>query len=338
MGILLQFLREYSWVLYIVSALGFMYFILVGVTSMRDLSKAVFGMERSSVNARAGSAWVRAALCLVVAAGVYIASNVAGAQSPAAQVTNIIANIAPTPASGIVRLPTSVPTADFRTGQNAAAAPVITPTFIIQPVKPQAAAAEATPFPETPTASGAPAAVAATPTQVVLPTLPAITLVPTSALINAALPTAAPVATPPPRTTTTNTTAAPTLEIIRVPPTATSPPKPTAAPVIALPPPDCADPFTVGILSPQHGQSVGMQFAVTGNAGIDPNGGYAKLEVLLANGGWGFLARIDVPTKEGPLGNVNLSALGSGIHQIRLMTVDKTQHENLYCRISLLVK
>ena len=336
MAILLQFLRTYSWVLYILSALGFMYFILVGVTSMRDLNKAVFGMERSNVNARAGSAWVRAVLCLLVAGGVFVASNLVGAQSPAAQVTNIIANIAPTPASGIVRLPTSVPTADFRAGQNAAAAPVITPTFIIQPVKPQAAAAEATPFPETPTASGATAAVAATPTQVVLPTLPAITLVPTSALINAALPTAAPVATATPRTT--NTTAVPTLEIIRVPPTATSPPPPTAAPAVALPPPDCADPLTVGITSPQHGQSVGIQFAVTGNAGIDPNGGYAKLEVLLANGGWGFLARIDLPTRDGPLGNVNLSALGTGIHQIRLMTVDRTQHESLYCRISLLVK
>ena len=82
---------------------------------------------------------------------------------------------------------------------------------------------------------------------------------------------------------------------------------------------------------------MGMQFAVTGNAGIDPNGGYAKLEVLLANGGWGFLARIDVPTKDGPLGNVNLSALGPGIHQIRLMTVDKNQRESIYCRISIRV-
>jgi hypothetical protein len=336
MGILLQFLREYSWVLYIVSALGFMYFVLVGVTSMRDMNRAVFGMERSSVNARAGSAWVRAVLCLVLAGAVFVASNLIGAQSAATQVNNIIANVAPTPAAGIVLLPTSVPTADFLAGQNAAAAPVITPTFIIQPAKPQAAAAEATPFPETPTADSA-SVVVGTPTQAVLPTLPSITLVPTSAVINAALPTAAPVATATPRTNANSTNAVPTLEIIRVPPTATPRPQPTAEPVAALPPPDCADPYTVGITSPQHGQNVNMQFAVTGNAGIDPNGGYAKLEVLLANGGWGFLARIDVPTKEGSLGNVNLSALGPGVHQIRLMTVDHNQRENIYCRISIRV-
>lgn len=334
MGILLQFLREYNWVLYIVSALGFMYFILVGVTSMRDLNKAVFGMERSSVTARAGSAWVRAALCLVLAGAVFVASNLVGATPAATQVNRIIANVAPTPAAGIVLVPTSVPTADFLAGQNDATTPVITPTFVIQAARPQAAAAEATVFPETPTAIGATAAAEA-PTPVALPTLPIITLVPTSAsvVINAVLPTAAPVAT----SRSGNATAAPTLEIIRVPPTRTPIPQPTAASVAALPPPDCADPFTVGILSPQHGQSVNLQFAVSGNAGIDPNGGYAKLEVLLSNGGWGFLARIDVPTKEGSLGNVNLSALGPGIHQIRLMTVDKNQRESLYCRISLRV-
>ena len=198
MAILLTFLREYSWVLYIVSALGFIYFIFVGVTSMRDLNKAVFGMERSNVNARAGSAWVRAFLCLALAGVVFVASNLIGAQSAATQVNNIIANVAPTPAAGIVLLPTSVPTADFLAGQNAAAAPVITPTFIIQPAKPQAAAAEATPFPETPTASSA-LPVVETPTQAALPTLPSITLVPTSAVLNAALPTAAPVATATPR-------------------------------------------------------------------------------------------------------------------------------------------
>jgi hypothetical protein len=334
MAILLQFLREYSWVLYIVSALGFVYFILVGITSVRDLNKAVFGMERSSVSARAGSAWVRAALCLGLAGLVFVASNLVGAQSAATQVTNIIANVAPTPVAGIVFRPTSVPTADFLAGQNDASAPVITPTFIIQSAQPQAAAAEATPFPETPTAVNATAAVVQTPTQVVLPTLPIVTLVPTTVLVNASLPTAAPVASPTPRS---NTAAVPTLEIIRVPPTRTPLPQSTAAPAIALPPPDCADPYTVGILSPQHGQSVGFQFSVAGNAGIDPNGGYAKLEVLLPNGGWGFLARIDVPTKEGALGNVNLSALGAGVHQIRLMTVDKNQRESLYCRISLRV-
>ena len=103
-----------------------------------------------------------------------------------------------------------------------------------------------------------------------------------------------------------------------------------------MPTADCADPLTVGIVSPQNGQTVSGQLAITGNAGIDPAGGYAKLEVLQPSG-WGFISRIDSPIKDGLLGSINTAALGQGVHRIRLMRVDKNQREDLLCAISILV-
>ena len=346
MEIIPSLLRDYGWAIYIAAALGCVYFIIVGLTSMRDLNKAVFGLERSSVSARAGSAWVRAALCIVVGIGVYFASNMLGAAPTRVRITSIINATATMPA-GVVIVPTSGPTADFL-------APVITPTFVIQSAKPEAAAAEATPVQDTPTANTLTEVGAVTPK-----TTPAIA---TSTPVPG-LPTAAPLvtesSTPPNAATAIAGTAAArsatplptrainitaTLTAVASQPTPRPTLPPTDTPIPATPtfaPPDvptadCADPLTVGIVSPQNGQTVSGQLAITGNAGIDPAGGYAKLEVLQPSG-WGFISRIDSPIKDGLLGSINTAALGQGVHRIRLMRVDKNQREDLLCAISILV-
>jgi len=344
MDIIPSLIRDYGWAIYIAAALGCVYFIIVGLTSMRDLNKAVFGLERSSVSARAGSAWVRAALCIVIGIGVYIASNMMGAAPTRVRITSIINATATVPA-GVVLVPTSGPTADFL-------APVITPTFVIQSAKPQAAAAEATAVPETPApnlltevsavipGSSATAAVIATSTPV--PGLPtAAPLVTASNTPNAATSiagTASSRSTPTPRALsgTPSATSIPVTPFPTLPPTDTPIPESPTPAMAAVPAADCADPLTVGISTPQNGQTVSGQLAILGNAGIDPVGGYAKLEVLLPTG-WGFINKIDNPVKDGTLGSLNTSALGQGVHRIRLMRVDKNQREDLLCAISILV-
>jgi hypothetical protein len=350
MRLLPQLLREYGWIIYIASALGFIYFIIVGINSLRDLSRAVFGLERSTVSARASSAWLRAMLCAALAALVYFGTSWLGAPTAARQITRII-NVTRTPVAGIVFVPTSVPTADFLPPT-----PAITPTFVIQSAPtttPLLVGAEATAVLETPTPIDLPTLTPEpSPTLPPPPTLPAVTLAPTTIII-AALPTAAPVATATPRSSSTTAPAAASaattttgtlgqLPTVVVPtrrplPTATTAPtafvQPTSEPIPAA---DCADPYTMGIISPQNGQQVAGQISVAGNAGFDPNGGYAKLEVLLPEG-WGFLNRIDVPTKEGPLGVLNVSVLGVGWHKIRVIAIDKSQRENKYCLINIRV-
>lgn len=362
MDIIPSLLRDYGWAIYIAAALGFVYFVIVGLTSMRDLNKAVFGLERSSVSARASSAWVRAAMCIVVGIAVYIASNMVGAAPTRVRITSII-NATSTVPAAVVLVPTSGPTADFL-------APAITPTFVIQSAQPQAAAAEATDILETPgvgtpgagtPGAGTPSANASnlidigavtpakTPavveTSTSVPGLPTAAQIPTDASTSAAASrttagTAAGTASPTSRIATA--VASPTVATPQPSPLPTLPP--TGTPIPETPTParpempaaDCADPYTVGISAPQNGQTVSGQVAVIGNAGIDPAGGYAKLEVLLSTG-WGFISKIDNPIKDGQLGSLNTAALGQGVHRIRLTRVDKNQREDLLCAISIFV-
>jgi len=364
MDVIAQQIRQFSPVLYIACAIGFITFAFVGITSLRDYRKAVFRMERSSVGARVTGAWVRAVMCAMVGLGIYF---ITAASSPVSVSSrrNIVATIVPTSTKPGLILPTSLPTADYSNPN-----PVITPTFVIgnQDATPSVALVS-----DVVTDSVALTDTAMTPSPAPEPTLqpPVITVAPESttaaqstaiqtavaqnapAVAAAAMAQPSPTVTPrtPTRAPTTTTAAtsaailvtntpaqAPTVVPLQPQATAIPTAAPAAAPVVdsGLLPPDCADPGTVGILSPSQGDTISGKRAVTGNAGFPNDGSYAKLEIMpQEGGGWRFLSKIDVGVREGQLGAVDPSYYTPGPYFLRLLIVDKDGHEIRICRVSV---
>ena len=123
MEIIPQLISRYSIVLYAVCGIACAYFLLTGVASLRELRRAVFRLERNAVVSRTISALLKAALCLLGAAGIYGISTMA----PAPAENSLLGEATSTP-SGIV-IPTSMPTAVITSGQ-ALAGMSVTPTIV----------------------------------------------------------------------------------------------------------------------------------------------------------------------------------------------------------------
>lgn len=369
MDVIAQQIRQFSPVLYIACAIGFITFAFVGITSLRDYRKAVFRMERSSVGARVTGAWVRAVMCAMVGLGIYFITAASGPVAVSSR-RNIVATIVSTPTKPGLILPTSLPTADYSNPN-----PVITPTFVIgnqdatpsvslvSDVVTDSAALSATDTAITP--SPAPAPTDLPPVVTVAPeatTAAQSTAIQTAVAQNAPAVAAAvmaqssPTGIPrtPTRAPTTPTVAAtsavilvtntPAQEptIVPIQPQAATP-IPTAAPAAAPPvadsgllPPDCADPGTVGIIGPSQGETISGKRLITGNAGFPNDGSYAKLEVMpQEGGGWSFLSKLSVGVREGQLGAIDSVYYAPGPYFLRLLIVDKDGHEIHLCRISV---
>ena len=365
MDVIAQQIRQFSPVLYIACAIGFITFAFVGITSLRDYRKAVFRMERSSVGARVTGAWVRAVMCAIVGLGIYFITTATSPVSVSSR-RSIAATIAPTPTKPGLILPTSLPTADYSNPN-----PVITPTFVIgnQDATPVVALVS-----DVVTTDVTLSDTAIVPSPAPEPTLqsPVITVAPeaTTAAQSTAIQTAVaqnapavaaagmtlPTSTTIPRTPTRAPTTVATSAAIFPSNTPASVPTivplqsaataiPTAAPAAAAPaadsgllPPDCGDPGTVGISSPGQGETISSKRAVTGNAGFPNDGSYAKLEIMpQEGGGWRFLGKIDVGVREGQLGAIDPAYFAPGPYFLRLLIVDKDGHEIRICRVSVRV-
>jgi hypothetical protein len=106
---LLRLIRDYNLVLYAVCLIAFAYFAFTALAALRDLRRATFKLERQTVAGRATASWLRAALCIVAAFVVNLASGMA----PATPAASASPGIQPTKAGPVVIVPTSVPTANL---------------------------------------------------------------------------------------------------------------------------------------------------------------------------------------------------------------------------------
>lgn len=180
--------------------------------------------------------------------------------------------------------------------------------------------------PADPAAGTAPPTTAPVPTRSAEPAptgTPLAQPLPTPTLRATVAPTATPAPARPPGPTPTR-------------PAATPVPTPTQARAVSLPAPDCADPGTVGILSPTHGETVSSRRSIIANAGVLP-GEFVKFEVLNDAGTWAFLGRTDTGIRNGAIAQFDPAQFPSGPRQIRLMLVDRDQHEAKLCRIAIVI-
>lgn len=122
MEIIPQLISRYSVVLYAVCAIACAYFILTGFASLRELRRALFKLERNAVVQRAISALLKAVLCVIIAAGVYLVASLA----PPSRAEDLLGAVTSTPNN--VGLATPMPTAVITAGQ-ALASESFTPTI-----------------------------------------------------------------------------------------------------------------------------------------------------------------------------------------------------------------
>jgi hypothetical protein len=305
MEIIPQLIRDYSVVLYAVCGIACAYFVFAGVASLRELKRAVFRLERSAVMSRAIGAWLKALLCVLAAAAIFLVSSI----SPARTAGSLLDNATVTPGSLVP--PTSVPTAEISAQQIAQAA-AITDDLALSAVPPVsitvvfAAAVTATPG-ETATPAADSTSPAPAPT-------PAPTLAPTTE------PLPSPEITPSP--------------------TPTPEPTPTAqaaggAAVIAV---DCSSP-EAQLISPAAGETVaGGIRAIRGTALVE-GGGFYKLEILMPNTGvWSFVGRGEAPVQNGDLvAAFNFAELAPGNYPLRLVIIRPDSNIGAMCLISFAV-
>jgi hypothetical protein len=299
MEIIPQLIRNYSVVLYAVCGIACAYFVFAGVASLHELKRAVFRLERSAVMSRAIGAWLKALLCVLAAAAIFLVSSI----SPARTDGSLLSNATVTP--GNLVPPTSVPTAEISAQQIAQAA-AITDDLALSTAPPVsitvvfATAATATP--------GETASPSPTPTPTPTP---------------AGGPTPSPEPTP-----------EPTLE-----PTPTPEPTPTdrAAGVGAVIAVDCSSP-EAQLTSPAAGETVGGMRAIRGTALVE-GGGFYKLEILMPNTGvWSFMGQGNATVQNGDLvAAFNFAELAPGNYPLRLVIIRPDSNIGAMCLIFIAV-
>ena len=124
MEIVPQLISRYSIVLYAVCGIACAYFVLTGVASLRELRRAVFRLERNTVVSRAMGALLKAVLCLIIGAGIYL---VAGLQTGKPVSSSLLSDVTTTPVDLI--MPTSMATAVITPGQVMASATMASAGF-----------------------------------------------------------------------------------------------------------------------------------------------------------------------------------------------------------------
>lgn len=305
MEVVLRLLSELRFVLIAVCGICCAAFIFTGLGSLRELRRAVFRLERSAIVGRAISAWLKAGLCVVIGAAIWMLTGAPPQPTVSAAANPLSAT--PTPTTSLVE-PTAIPTADLSSAQAVvatSAAPVeVTPAAAIT------ASTEAAPT----TAAGE----AASPTSAVAgeaasPTPAAIAAVATEA------PAAAPTAPPP----TATATPAPEL-----PATA------TATEQLIF---DCPNP-EVQITSPGLGETVSGAYNVRGTARFPNGSGKFRVDILRPNiEGWAFLWENHNEITDGVLmPSFNSGLFPPGTYVLRISIVDGAgQETGISCRVSI---
>jgi cytoskeletal protein RodZ len=319
MEVILRLLSELRFVLIAICGICCAAFLFAGLGSLRDLRRAVFRLERSAILGRVFSSWLKAGLCIVIAAGIWAVTSITPRSTVVASDNPL--SITPTVAISTAE-PTALPTADLSSAPIAmTAAPTDVAVAALAPtVDPNLAAAAAQPVTTTLAADAAGAAGAAA----ALPTLPpaappAATAVPTQPIALAS-PTPAPTTVP---------TSAPTEAPFAAP---------AAAPAAAAPESffmDCPSP-DVQITSPVAGENVSGAYVVRGTAGFQVGGKY-KVEILRPNiEGWAFLWENHNSIQNGVLmPNLNSGLFPPGVYVLRVSLVDAAgQETGIACRVA----
>ncbi len=299
MEIIPQLIRNYSVVLYAVCGIACAYFVFAGVASLRELKRAVFRLERSAVMSRAIGAWLKALLCVLAAAAIFLVSSI----SPARTSGSLLGNATVTP--GNLVPPTSVPTAEISAQQIAQAA-AITDDLALSAAPPVSITVVfATPATATPGETATPAADS---------TSPAPTPAPTTEPLPSPEITPSPTPTPEPT---------PTAQAAGV------------GAVIAV---DCSSP-EAQLTSPAAGETVaGGIRAIRGTALVE-GGGFYKLEILMPNTGvWSFMGQGDATVQNGDLvAAFNFAELAPGNYPLRLVIIRPDSNIGAMCLISFAV-
>ncbi len=322
MEVVLRLLSELRLVLVAIAGICAAAFVFTGLSSLRDMRRAVFRLERSAITGRVIGSWLKAGLCVIIGAVIWVLS--ATPARPSASAASNPLSVTPT-ATLLVELPTPVPTADLSQAQAVMTSAPPTDTLLAEAVVTVDPASPITPI--------------ITPTTPIDPA----TSVTTSASTAPTVPTVAPVsaiATPTPAAASAQTL--PTLPPVPTVVVPTPEPLPTAAPTVAeaaapeqtfvanCPNPDAQ------ISDPIPGETITGNYVIRGTAGF--NQGKYKIEILRPNiEGWAFLWEGFNQVKGGMLmPSFNSRLFPPGVYTLRLMLVDVAgQETGITCTVMI---
>lgn len=327
MEVILRLLIEIRLVLIAVAGICCAAFLFTGLSSLRELRRAVFRLERSTIISNAVNAWVKAGLCAIIGLVVWVVTSVAP-DTPSGVANNPLV-ITPTMEVNTVE-PTPVPTADL---SNAALQMTAAPQATAAPA--EAVAAVVTVDPSAPLPTPAPVALPTeTPSPVFQPTATAaLPPTPTQLPPQAQLP-AIVIATATP-TVGIAATAQPQPTLAPPPtPTETAPVPATGGEALVA---DCPH-AAARIDSPIAGETVSGIYVVRGTADFPGGVGRYKLEILRPNiPGWAFLWENYNAVKDGVLmPRFDSSLFPPGVYTLRLSLVDAAgQDTGIYCSVQI---
>ena len=320
MEVILRLLIEIRLVLIAVAGICCAAFLFTGLSSLRELRRAVFRLERSTIITNAVNAWVKAGLCAIIGLAIWVVTSVTP-NTPSPVAANNPLAITPTIAVNAVE-PTPIPTADLSgaalqmmAAPLEAAAVVVTvdPGALLPTPAPTAAPTEPPPPVLQPTATAAlPPTPTQLPPQLQLPAIVIATATPTVVILPIAQPTPAPPS----------------------PPAEAATPPPTDGEVLVA---DC--PYAAArIDSPTAGETVSGIYVVRGTADFPGGVGRYKLEILRPNfPGWAFLWENYNAVKGGVLmPRFDSSLFPPGVYTLRLSLVDAAgQDTAIYCSVQI---
>jgi hypothetical protein len=305
MDVVFRLLSELRLVLVVVAAVCCAAFLFTGFAAWRELRRAVFKLERSTIIANALSAWFRAAICAAIGLAIWVVTDNAPQPGPRPSDNPLAA--APTPTLALSE-PTPLPTADLSGLTLAAILPTIT-------------APEATPVPTVlPTVA---------PT---LPPAPLSTPPPPTSLPPSPSPTQPPPQLQLPNIVVATETPTPALILLLPEPSPTSAPAAGETTVA-----DCPYP-AARIVSPAAGETVAGTYVVRGTADFPGGVGRYKLEILRPNiPGWAFLWENYNAVRDGVLmPRFDASLFPPGIYTLRLSLIDGAgQETGIYCSVQI---
>jgi hypothetical protein len=343
MEVVLRLLSELRLVLVAIAGICAAAFVFTGLSSLRDMRRAVFRLERSAITGRVIGSWLKAGLCVIIGAVIWVLSGTP--TRPLASAATNPLSVTPTP-TVLVELPTPVPTADLSQAQAVMTSAPPTDTVLAEavvtvdpssPLPAVTATVMIDPITDvTLTAVPLPAALPAT-------ALPAVTNAPTA---QPQSPAAAPGAAVPITPTAASAQTLPTLPTLPPVPTIVVPtpePLPTAAPTATAAPAapeqtfvaNCPNP-DAQISDPIPGETVTGSYIIRGTAGF--NQGKYKIEILRPNiEGWAFLWEGFNQVKGGMLmPNFNSRLFPPGVYTLRLMLVDVAgQETGITCTVMI---
>jgi len=303
MDVVFRLISELRLVLVVVAAVCCAAFLFTGFAAWRELRRAVFKLERSTIISNALSAWFKAAICAVIGVAIWVVTD--DTTRPSLRPDDNPLAAAPMPTLALDE-PTPLPTADLSGLLVAAALPIPStpePVFVL---------------------TAPPATMPAPPT---VPLLPPSTPTPLPPL-----PTP-----PPPQVQFSNivvATATPMPELIPLIPEPSPTPEPAVGEALIA---DCPSP-AARITSPVAGEVVSGIYVVRGTADFPGGVGRYKLEILRPNvPGWAFLWENYNAVRDGVLmPRFDAGLFPPGVYTLRLMLIDGAgQETGIYCSVQI---